>query len=91
MSALGQKRTVPRIRPMSALPPKADIVQHGGNVCFVPEADSCTAARALPAAGGYVGNPPRLNCLINCAVQVFVEQTSRPVPSCEFEVDSGAT
>jgi hypothetical protein len=24
---------------MSALPPKADIVQHGGNVRFVPEAD----------------------------------------------------
>ena len=29
---------------MSALPPKADIVQHGGNVRFVPTADSCTAA-----------------------------------------------
>jgi hypothetical protein len=25
--------------PMSALPPKADIVQHGGNVRFVPKAD----------------------------------------------------
>jgi hypothetical protein len=25
---------------MSALPPKADIVQHGGNVRFVPKADS---------------------------------------------------
>jgi hypothetical protein len=24
---------------MSALPPKADIVRHGGNVRFVPEAD----------------------------------------------------
>jgi hypothetical protein len=24
---------------MSALPPKADIVQHGGNVRFVPKAD----------------------------------------------------
>jgi hypothetical protein len=24
---------------MSALSPKADIVQHGGNVCFVPKAD----------------------------------------------------
>jgi hypothetical protein len=30
---------------MSALPPKADIVQHGGNVRFVPKADSCTAAK----------------------------------------------
>ena len=27
---------------MSALPPKADIVQHGGNVCFVPKADLCS-------------------------------------------------
>jgi hypothetical protein len=24
---------------MSALPPKADIAQHGGHVCFVPKAD----------------------------------------------------
>jgi hypothetical protein len=29
---------------MSALPQKADIVRHGGNVRFVPEADSCSAA-----------------------------------------------
>ena len=29
---------------MSALPPKADITQQGGNVRFVPKADSCTAA-----------------------------------------------
>jgi hypothetical protein len=44
MSALGQKRTLRNVRSMSALPPKADIVQHGGNVRFVPKADSCTAA-----------------------------------------------
>jgi hypothetical protein len=30
---------------MSALPPKADIVHGGGNVRFVPKADSCTAAK----------------------------------------------
>jgi hypothetical protein len=29
---------------MSALPPKADIAEHGGKVRFVPKADSCTAA-----------------------------------------------
>jgi hypothetical protein len=29
---------------MSALPPKADIVRHGGNVRLVPKADSCSAA-----------------------------------------------
>jgi hypothetical protein len=47
MSALGQKRTFGEDETMSALPPKADIVQHGGNVRFVPGADSCTAARSI--------------------------------------------
>jgi hypothetical protein len=36
---MGQKRTWKRIRPMSALPPKADIAERRFNVCFVPEAD----------------------------------------------------
>jgi hypothetical protein len=36
MSALGQKRTWKRFRPMSALPPKADIAERRFNVCFVP-------------------------------------------------------
>jgi hypothetical protein len=35
MSALGQKQTLEWL----ALHPKADIVQHGGNVPFVPKAD----------------------------------------------------
>jgi hypothetical protein len=39
MSALGQKRTLRGVRPMSALPPKADIDQHGCDVRFVPKAD----------------------------------------------------
>ena len=39
MSALGQKQTSRHVQPMSALPPKADIDQHGRNVCFVPKAD----------------------------------------------------
>jgi hypothetical protein len=30
---------------MSALPPKADIVKRDRHVCFVPKADSCTAAK----------------------------------------------
>jgi hypothetical protein len=37
---------------MSALPPKADIVQHGGNVRFVPKADSCAAAIGATAIAG---------------------------------------
>jgi len=32
---------------MSALPPKADIVQHDRDVRFVPEADSCTAEKGI--------------------------------------------
>ena len=39
MSALGQKRTLRGVRPMSALPSKADIDQHGRDVRFVPKAD----------------------------------------------------
>ena len=39
MSALGQKRTLMHLDPMSALPPKADIAQVEENVRFVPIAD----------------------------------------------------
>jgi hypothetical protein len=39
MSALGQKRTSEHVQSMSALPPKADMEQHGRNVRFVPKAD----------------------------------------------------
>jgi hypothetical protein len=37
MSAMGQKRTLTRAQPMSALPPKADIRRHELNVRFVPQ------------------------------------------------------
>jgi len=36
MSALGQKQTLPHVRVMSALPPKADIDGASWNVRFVP-------------------------------------------------------
>jgi len=39
MSALGQKQTLRLASPMSALPPKADIVHGSGDVRFVPKAD----------------------------------------------------
>jgi hypothetical protein len=39
MSALGQKQTSRHLKPMSALPPKADIADAMRNVRFVPEAD----------------------------------------------------
>ena len=32
---------------MSAFPPKADIANPGYDVCFVPKADSCTAAKSV--------------------------------------------
>ena len=39
MSALGQKRTLPRLRVMSAIPPKADIAGRQLDVRFVPITD----------------------------------------------------
>jgi hypothetical protein len=39
MSALGQKQTFRRFHIMSALLPKANIVQHDRDVRFVPQAD----------------------------------------------------
>jgi hypothetical protein len=39
MSALGQKQTLQSVRPMSALPPKADIGTQPRDVRFVPKAD----------------------------------------------------
>ena len=39
MSALVQKQTLEKVRVMSALPPKADMVQHDRDVRFVRKAD----------------------------------------------------
>jgi hypothetical protein len=39
VSALGQKRTLKRLHPMSALPPKADIAERDRDVRFVPTRD----------------------------------------------------
>jgi hypothetical protein len=46
MSALGQKQTLHHVRPMSALPPKADIAEKQLDVRFVPKADSLDNAVA---------------------------------------------
>ena len=45
MSALGHKRTYAVQYLMSALPPKADMCGALAHVCFVPIADSCSAAK----------------------------------------------
>ena len=44
---LGQERTSPACLATSALPPKADIDRRDWHVCFVPKADSCSAAKQL--------------------------------------------
>jgi hypothetical protein len=57
MSALGQKQTSENVWTMSALPPKADIVQHSGDVRFVPKGDITRLQAEFPAALlDYLGN-----------------------------------
>jgi pyruvate dehydrogenase (quinone) len=51
VSALGQKQTLSRVEPMSALPPKADIGTQPLNVRFVPRADSCAATKCPTIMG----------------------------------------
>jgi hypothetical protein len=43
----GHKRTRALHKPMSALPPKADICAAQAHVRFGPEADSCSAAKRI--------------------------------------------
>ena len=47
MSALGQKQALAHVRVMSALPPKADMDQHGRDVRFVSKADMMRVRRSL--------------------------------------------
>ena len=55
MSALGQKQTFCDARPMSALPPKADIHGCGANVRYVPCVDGSELARAFLTFAALVG------------------------------------
>jgi hypothetical protein len=59
---------------MSALPPKADIVQ--GNVRFVPIADSCSAARKLLVH--LVGNREQRRAYVEAAAVTDVDPTAPP-------------
>jgi len=47
----GQKQTLAQVRVMSALPPKADMVQHDCDVRFVPKADIANLIEHLVGAG----------------------------------------
>ena len=53
MSALGQKQTSRPEISMSALPPKADIVQHGGNVRFGPKAAVSRCSKNPPPKASF--------------------------------------
>ena len=54
MSALGQKQTLQSVKPMSALPPKADIRVRRSDVRFVPEADITLSELGAIFAGDFV-------------------------------------
>jgi hypothetical protein len=60
MSQMGQKWTLHSIRSMSALPPKADMDQHGRDVRFVPKADLTRHAET------YLGAAPLGTAWVRC-------------------------
>src|SRR3974390_2131729 len=61
MSALGQKQTLQSVRPMSALPPKADINHRERDVGFVPFCSVDNLARNTEGAHGR-SSPKSLIC-----------------------------
>jgi hypothetical protein len=65
MSALGQKRASRQLERMSALPPKADIVQHRANVRFVPKADVAPVRSTIRL--WEIGAAKRHNCCVEGA------------------------
>src|SRR6516225_8172828 len=61
MFALGQKQTLQSVRPMSALPPKADINHRERDVGFVPFCSVDNLARNTEGAHGR-SSPKSLIC-----------------------------
>jgi hypothetical protein len=83
MSALGQKQTFGWIAGMSGLPPKADIVQHGGNVRFVPIADIARERAPVPRGAGTgrksgSRSPSNLASIDQLGLTTVVRQQERP-------------
>jgi hypothetical protein len=76
MSALGHKRTLKHVRPMSALPPKADIAGRQLDVRFVPKAHSCSVARKLLVH--LVGNREQRRAHVEAAGVTDVDPTAPP-------------
>ena len=71
MSALGQKQTLQSVRPMSALPPKADIDRACSDVHFVPIADM-KAHMDLRRSNRYYVNSTTDECAYDRAVNADV-------------------
>src|SRR5215813_1399817 len=80
MSALSHKQTFREGRPMSALPPKADITAAQTNVRFVPEADKCNAANEF-LLGRSAPCYSQLSSLIS-----FGQGAPLPVSSSDFRL-----
>jgi hypothetical protein len=73
MSALGQKQTLRRKKPMSALPPKADIGQRDCDVRFVPNADitQCSKLHLLDhLIGGHLDRHRHVEIKRLCGLEV---------------------
>jgi hypothetical protein len=76
MSALGQKQICRSELATSALPPIADIDRRQLDVRFVPEADSCSAARKLLVH--LVGNREHRRAYVEAAAVTDVDPTAPP-------------
>ena len=73
MSALGQKQTFWPFIAMSALPPKADIVQYGGNVQL------CATTGLMQRRLDYlVGNREQRHAYVEAAAVTDVDPTAPP-------------
>jgi hypothetical protein len=80
MSALGEKQTLQSVRPMSALPPKADIVECEGDVRFVPKADIVDlysiSSSASDSTDGGIAKPAALAVVRFMTSSNFVGSTT---------------
>src|SRR6516165_6982895 len=82
MFALGQKQTLQSVRPMSALPPKADINHRERDVGFVPFCSVDNLARNTEGAHGR-SSPKSLICgrrpQIACTKSLYFAQKLSPM------------
>ena len=74
MSALGQKQTSEHDWIMSALPPKADITEHGSNVRFVPKAVSRSVSK-FNELESHSGTPVSRSASLRAAARAGAQST----------------